>query len=163
MAGVAGGMHASSALAAFAIAVSAVGIEAHAHVEHAVVVEHESCTRLGIAQFNLGLNLVAVVAGYEHQRRGIAGDGALGLQADAAIYMLDALWFVGAIGFPFQSYTELTECLFRAALDGGAFAILNGCRDCPYGVGTESLMVSDNRAEPSVFGHFQRFEKRLAS
>ena len=94
MAGVAGRMHAASALAALAVAVAAVGIEAHAHVEHAVVVEHESCTCLGIAQFNLGFYLVAVVAGYEHQWGGIAGDGALGFQADAVLDMFDASGFV---------------------------------------------------------------------
>ena len=61
------GVHAASALSALAITIAAIGIKARTHIEYAVVVEHQACSRLVIAQLDFCLNLVAMVTSDKHQ------------------------------------------------------------------------------------------------
>ena len=99
-AGVALWVHVAPALAALAVTVAAMAVESCSHVEHAVVIEHEPGTCIGITQFNLGFYLIAVFAGNEHERRGIARERALGQNTDAVRNLLDALGFIGTVELP---------------------------------------------------------------
>ena len=62
-----GGIHASTRLSTFAIAVAAIAVEARALVEQAVVIHDQTCCDITM-QFDFGLNLITVTACYEHQR-----------------------------------------------------------------------------------------------
>ena len=161
VAGIAIRMHSTATLTAFAITVTAIGIEACSHVEHTIVIEYESCTGVNITQFNLSFYLITMVTSHEHEGRGIAGELTLAFETDTIGDMLDAFGLIGAIGFPLQSYTELAKSRFRIFIVRGF--ISNRSSNRANGVGTESFTVFDNRTEPSISGEFYGFEKRLTT
>ena len=103
------GMTASSTHAALAEAQTTIGIETGAHVEDTVVVEHKAGAGLVIAKFDLSLNLVAMFACNEHQRRGVTRQRSLALETNTTLDGGNTLRLVGTIGLPFETHAELAQ------------------------------------------------------